>query len=278
MAWATTGAVHQPGQQVVAEVPETGVARRGVGAQLGVQFLESRDQHLGVVDHDLGRHRRRGGLVGLVGETGDGAVVRDLQAGVVAGLLQRAFGGHHGAGRSGVKVGADRVLVVEAVDVVGAEHQEYVGPGGADPVAEPVELVGVAAREALLVGGPGAFLRHHQPQPAAVAVEVPGAPVGHLLLEAGPEVGHREPHIRDAAVREVGQGEVDELVDPGERQRRLGPLTGQHVHAVARTSGLDEGEDAGARHAGHGDMPVHGARPDRAPHWSRDPRRVRIRG
>ena len=54
---------------------------------------------------------------------------------------------------------------------------------------------------------------------------------------------HRQPDVGDPAVGEVGQREVDQLVDPGEGQRRLGAFAGQHVHPAPRAAGLDDGED-----------------------------------
>ena len=158
-------------------------------------------------------------------------------------------GGDDGALGAGTPVGGDRVHHVEAVDVVGAQHDQQLGRVGDHLVAEPVELVGVALREALLVGAARALLRHQQPQPAPVAVEVPRPPVGDLLPEAGALELHRQPDVGDAAVGQVGQREVDQLEDAGERQRRLGPLPGQDVHPAAGAAGLDQGEDAGTGHA-----------------------------
>ena len=135
--------------------------------------------------------------------------------------------------------------------MVGAHHHQHLGVGLADLVADPEQLVGVAAGEAVLVGAAGALLGHHQPEPAAGPVEVPGTAVGDLSLQGRAVVLDREPHVGDPAVRQVGQREVDQLVDPGHGQRRLGPLPGQHVHPVAGTTGLDDGEHTGT---GHGCM------------------------
>ncbi|QWZ10775.1 hypothetical protein KRR39_05120 [Nocardioides panacis] len=233
----------QPGQQVVPEVAEAAVALGGAGRPLAVQLLEDLDEHLRVVDEDLRGDRRGGRLLGLVGEPGHRAGAVGLHRGVVAGLLDRHLGGHHGALGVVAAVRLDGVGVVEAVDVVGAQHDDRLGIGGADLVADPEQLVGVALREPVLLRGPGSLLGHQQPQPALVAVEVPGPTVCDRLLDAGALELQGQPHLGDPAVRQVGQREVDELVDPGERQGRLGPLTGEDVHPAAGAAGLDDGQD-----------------------------------
>ena len=151
--------------------------------------------------------------------------------------------GHDGALGVVAAVRLDGVGVVEAVDVVGAEHDDHLGVGGPDLVPDPEQLVGVALREPVLVGGAGALLGHQQPQAALVAVEVPGPPVGDRLLDARALELQRQPHLGDPAVRQVGQREVDELVDPGERQRRLRPLPGEDVHPAPCAARLDDGQD-----------------------------------
>ena len=77
----------------------------------------------------------------------------------------------------------DDVAKVEPVDVVGAHHKHDVRRGRRDLVTHPEQLVGVALGKAVLVEAAGALLGHEQPQPLLVAVEVPRASVGHLLLQ-----------------------------------------------------------------------------------------------
>ena len=80
-------AVDQAREQVVAEVTQPGVALFCAGAELAVQLLQHLAQHGRVVGDHLGHDRARRGLVGLVGERGDPAVVVDLDDAVVTGIV-----------------------------------------------------------------------------------------------------------------------------------------------------------------------------------------------
>ena len=153
-------------------------------------------------------------------------------------------------------MGVHDVAVVEPVDVVRAHHQHEVGIRPAEVVAQPEELVGVAVGEALLVHRAGALLRDQEAQPATRAVEVPRPAVAHLVLEGRGLVLHREPDVVDPRVDEVGQREVEQLVAAGERQCRLRPLQGEHVHPPTRATGLDDREDRRGLHCC--DVPTRG--------------------
>ena len=199
-------ALDQPGQEVVPEVAEPAVALRGAGRPLAVQLLEDLDQHLRVVDEDLRRHGRGGRLVGLVGEPGDPPVP---SASTVAWSPASSIGTcvvttvHSASWRRCV---LDGVGVVEAVDVVGAQHHHHLGVGGPDLVADPEQLVGVALREPVLLLGAGALLGHQQPEAAGVAVEVPRPPVGDRLLDARALELQGQPDLGDPAVRRFDSG------------------------------------------------------------------------
>ena len=80
--------VDEPRQQQVAEVTEARCPRRRrrplrVVGLLVVELLEDLDQHVGLVDEHLRRHRRRGRLLRLVGERGHPAEPVHLDHGVV---------------------------------------------------------------------------------------------------------------------------------------------------------------------------------------------------
>ena len=77
----------------------------------------------------------------------------------------------------------DGIVEVEAVDMVGAEHQQRFRVERRDLVADPEQPVGVALGEPFLVEGPRPFLRHQQAQSTAGPVEVPWTSVGDLLLQ-----------------------------------------------------------------------------------------------
>ena len=105
-----------------------------------------------------------------------------------------------------------------------------------------VDRVGVALREAALflavlfvvfsVGG-------QHLQAAIRAVEVPRAAVGEMLVERVKLILFDDPHVGQAAVQAVAQGEVDQPQRPAEGQRRFGTLSGEHVQAAPRAAGKD---------------------------------------
>ena len=105
-----------------------------------------------------------------------------------------------------------------------------------------------------VVERPGALLRDEQAEPAGSAVEVPRPSVAHLVLERGGLVLHREPHVVDPGVDQVGEGEVEQLVAPRERQRRFRALQREDVHAPAGTTGLHDRQDP---RRVHGTIVVH---------------------
>jgi hypothetical protein len=165
----------------------------GLVGLLAVQGLEHLDQDVRLVEEHLGRDGAGLGLVGLVDEGGHSTEAVDLHHGVVGRVLgvgPLELGGDDRDLGALVPVGAYDVAVVEPVHVVGAHHEHQVRLGGPDLVAEPVELVGIALREPLLVHRAGALLGDEQPQAAVRPVEVPRPAVAHLLLQAGRLVGH----------------------------------------------------------------------------------------
>jgi len=59
---------------------------------------------------------------------------------------------------------------------------------------------------------------------------------------------HRHPDVGDLGVLAVAQREVDQPVDAGERDGRLGALVGEQLEAPSGSTGEDEDEDAGKGH------------------------------
>ena len=77
----------------------------------------------------------------------------------------------------------------------------------------------------------GAGLGHHAAEASAVAVHAPGAAAGQVVVDRCDLVLHAHPDVLHLGVEQPGQGEVDQPVHTSERQRRLGALTGEHIHA-----------------------------------------------
>lgn len=170
------------------------------------------------------------------------------------GLRERHLDGDDRGLGPALEVLGDDGPHVEAVDLVGARHDDDLGARLTQLGTHLQQVVGVAGAEAL---GPAGlpFLRHEPPVAAAGAVEVPGPPTGEVAVERGRLVLHRDPHVRDAAVAEVAQCEVDELVAAGEGEGGLGALTREDVHPGALTTRLDDPDDL--RDAGEGDDARH---------------------
>ena len=206
-----------------------------------------RQQHLGLVDEHLGRDRRAGRLVGLV------LHARDARPGthrddVLLGCLGAGdLGGDDRAVGAALEVRRDHRAQVEGPDLVGAGHDDRVGPEAAHRVGEAREVVGVAGGEPVLGRRPAALLRHQPAQATAGAVEVPGPARREVPVQGAGLVLNREPDVGDAAVHQVRQGNVDQLVGATEGERGLGALTGEHVEARTLPARLDDGQDGGVR-------------------------------
>ena len=244
--------------EVLAEVADAGAAGVVGGSELAAQLVEGADEGLGLVDEDLGGDRRRGRPVGLVVDAGDLLAATDGDDGLVGGLGPADLGRDDGAVAAPLEVGVDDGPQVEGEDLVGRHDDDRVGAEVPDGVGVAVEVVAVAAGEAVDGERAPALLRHQPAQPAAGAVEVPGAARGEVPVERGGLVLHREPDVGDAAVRQVGQGDVDELVAAAERQGRLGALAGEDVHPGALPPGLDDRQHL--RRRPHAATVPHGAR------------------
>ena len=216
---------------------------RGV-ARLGVE-RDDVDQRVGgehVVAHrrvDLvGRVAQPDGVLGLLAEGGDRlAVGRGLDDPELVGLLDRhpeRRDRHRGAG---LDVLADHLLGVHAVDVVGAEHDDDVGPLVAQQVEVLVDRVGRAlepVRAAAHLRGHRRHVVAQQRRQAPGGGDVAVQRVALVLRE------HDDPPV--AGVDQVRQREVDQPVVAAERDRRLGAVERQRRQPLALAPRQDDRE------------------------------------
>ena len=147
---------------------------------------------------------------------------------------------HAGAGRD---VLADHLLGIHAVDVVGAEHADVVGPLVVDEVEALVDRVGRAgepARAAPLLR------RHRRDVVAEQRRQAPGR--RHVPVEAVALVLRQHGDLEIAGVDEVREREVDEPVVAAERHRGLGAVERQRQQALALAARQHDPEDAWHRH------------------------------
>ena len=257
-----TVAIGGAGHRVVGEVVDLGGAaghhhRDDVAAHVvdrtlvaGVE-LDRLEQRLGgedVVAHrgvDLlrvvGQPRR---VVGLFQERLDRAPVgRGLDDPESFGLRPRdADPGDRDACPAG-DVLLDHLLGIHAVDVVRAEDHDVIGLVVVHQVEALVDGVGRTAEPLR----PETLLRRHRRD---VVAEQRGHPPGggdvqvervRLVLRQ-----HHDPQI--PGVHQVRQHEVDESVDPAERDGRFRPVRGERVQALALTASKDDAEDARSSH------------------------------
>ena len=141
---------------------------------------------------------------------------------------------HAGAG---VDVLVDHLREVHPVDVVGADHDDDVGPLVVHQVEALEDRVGAAEVPVLadpLLG------RHRRDVVAEHRRHPPG--LRDVAVEAVRLVLRQHDDLEVAGVDDVGQREVDQPVDAGERHRRLGPVGGQRHQPLALTAGEDDGQ------------------------------------
>ena len=216
----------QVGDEDIAVVPGRSVVGQGV---------EPAEQVTGVEHEHLGAHPITRRLVRLVLEAGDDAV-GDLDPGearlIVVGWW---VGGDHGDGGPVGAVAVDGVAQVELEQMVRAQRDDHLGGELGQQVAVLHEGVGVARGHDLVAVT--ALERRQDAQPTVGAVEIPWPAVGEVVVEIVGFELLQDPYIVELAVGHVGQGHVDQAVHPGERQRRLGALTGQRAEAPARAAG-----------------------------------------
>jgi hypothetical protein len=142
-------------------------------------------------------------------------------------------------------VAGQHLAVVEPVDVVGAQDQHDLGIVLGDRLAVAPDGVGVALVEAVLLGPQ---LGREQAQAPVGPVQVPGPAVGQLVVERLQPVLLQHPDVLDPGVDAVGEREVDQPVDAGEGERRLGPPRGEQLQPASLTAGQHEREHLGLGH------------------------------
>ena len=143
-----------------------------------------------------------------------------------------------GAGGARLDVLLDHLAEVHAVDVVGAHDDDDVGLLVVDEVEALVDRVGAAEVPVLV----DALLRGHGRD--VVAEQRRHAPrLRHVRVEAVRLVLRQHDDLEVAGVDDVGQREVDEAVDPGERHGRFGAVGGQRHQPLALTSREHDRED-----------------------------------
>ena len=129
---------------------------------------------------------------------------------------------------------------VHVEDVVGAATTRVGAPKASRSARIRSSRSPLPCAKPLLGRRPGAGLRDHPAEPAAVAVQAPRAAAGEVVVDRGHLVLAGRPTRRQVGVHEAGEREVDQPVHPAERQRGLGPLAGEHVHPPALSAGLHQ--------------------------------------
>jgi hypothetical protein len=154
--------------------------------------------------------------------------------GELDGLADR---GHRAAGAR-LDVRGHHLGEVHPVDVVGAHDDDDVGLLVGEQVERLVDRVGAAEVPPLA----DALLGRHRGD--VVAQQVGHPPRGRdVPVQAVRLVLREHDDLEVAGVDDVGEGEVDEPVDPSEGHRRLGPVRRQRHQALALTACEDDGED-----------------------------------
>ena len=227
--------VDQPRKRVVADVLEPLVAGR-----LG-ELVERVEQRSGTEGEDLVADHVPGRLVGLVDVLAH-APPGGLHDAVAAGVVGIDLGGDHGHHRAALGVLFGERAVVELVDRIGAGYQEHLGSELADDPRAAPQRVGRALREPAAIVVPLPRVQQHQP--AGRAVEVPRAPVGHVVAQRHGVVLLGHPHVGEPGVLAVAEREVDQPVRAGEGHRGLGAPLRQQLEAAAGAPGEDDDERA----------------------------------
>jgi hypothetical protein len=201
------------------------VAHRGVDLVGGVRQAE-RGRGLLEELFDPGARRVGGDDAELVGEAARLAHRGDRRA------------------QAGLDVLRHHLPWVHPVDVVGAEDDDVLGLLVVDQVEvleDGVGRPGEPVRATALLGGHRGHVvaehRGHPPGPGDVPVEA-------VILVLG-----QHDDLEIAAVDEVREDEVDEAVDPPERDGRLRPVPGERHQPLALAAGENDRENPRGSHA-----------------------------
>ena len=164
--------IHQPRQQLVAQVVER-VAARIVG-----EILEDVEDGCRVKDEDFGCHEIAGRLVRLVRVPGDGPGVVDLHDAIPIRIVECHSRCHHGHARPELLMSSDHVPIVEAIGGIGAHDDESIRGVVTDERGMPPQRIGGAVVPA---GTVGPQVRGQHQQAPDRAVEVPRATVRQVI-------------------------------------------------------------------------------------------------
>jgi hypothetical protein len=230
---------HEVGDDVAAHVVlaalALAVADHGVLQRLGSEDVVA---HRG--EDLVGAAREPPGVGGLLPEGGDppGVGCVHLDDPELVGERDRLADRRDRDSSARLDVLVDHLAEVHAVDVVGADDHDDLGPLVVDEVEALEDRVGAAEVPVLvdpLLGRDG----------RDVVAQESGHPpgLGHVRVEAVRLVLREDDDLEVAGVDDVAQGEVDEAVDARERDGRFGPVGGQRQQALALTPCEHDGED-----------------------------------
>ena len=213
-----------------------GVAGDRLDQRVGVEdVVAHRGQHLvaGCRAGPPGPSASRGTRGSRCGSSGCTSITPNWSASEIGCRIAATV---HAAPRVDVLV--DHLREVHPVDVVGADDHDDVGLLVVDQVQGLVDRVGAA--EVPVLADP--LLRRHR---GDVVAEHRRHPPGlrDVPVEAVRLVLREHDDLQVAGVDDVGEREVDQPVDPGERHRRLRPVGRQRHQPLALPAGEDDGED-----------------------------------
>ena len=207
---------------------------------------------------DLRRVLRRAlGDAGLLLERGDAARVVELDDAELRRLLGGHGDGRHGHRRPRLDMGVEHLAGVDAVDVVGAEHEHVRRLLVVEQVHVLVQGVGGPEEPA----GTAPHLGRHRRDVVAERRRQPPRQ-GDVDVEAVALVLGQHDDLAVVAVDQVGEDEVDQPVVTPERHGRLRPVGGQRHQPLALPAGEDDRQDTGLvlqGHASHCAQRRHGA-------------------
>ena len=195
--------------------------------------LEHVDAHGG---HAVGGPRDAPGLLGLLLEADDPAVVVHLQHAELAG----GHGGRHPDHRDGEAGLAGLVVfpqpaVVHLVDVVPGQQQDGLGLGDVDEGEVLPDGVGGALVPVVAHLHLGRHLLDELVQPRGEEIEAEAeVPAERVRLVLGQ---HQD--LADLRIDAVAEGEIDDPVDGAEGHRGLGPQVRERAQALPHSAGHD---------------------------------------
>jgi hypothetical protein len=178
------------------------------------------------------------GLRRLLLELDDLLPVVDTHHAEFAGLLDRDVHAGDGDFGPGFDVVFDHRRIVHAVNVVAGEDQNVLGAAPFEQVQ--VLIDGVRRADIPRIAGPH-LGRDDGDVLLNLRVEDRPAVPQMFLQRMGLVLGEHQ-HPANARMQAVAQGEVDDAVFPGKRDRGLGPIDGERVQPGADAPGENDRE------------------------------------